>query len=36
MPNPTYAKVQEGAALVREKHVDFIPDSVRVHVKIGG
>ena len=24
MPNPTYAKVQEGAALVREKHVDFI------------
>ena len=24
MPNPTYAKVQEGAALVREKQVDFI------------
>ena len=24
MPNPTYAKVQEGAALVREHHVDFI------------
>lgn len=24
MPNPTYAKVQEGAALVREKNVDFI------------
>ena len=24
MPNPTYAKVQEGAALVRENHVDFI------------
>lgn len=24
MPNPTYAKVQEGAALVRERHVDFI------------
>lgn len=24
MPNPTYAKVQEGAALVREKKVDFI------------
>lgn len=24
MPNPTYAKVQEGAALVREQHVDFI------------
>lgn len=24
MPNPTYAKVQEGAALVREKGVDFI------------
>lgn len=24
MPNPTYAKVQEGAALAREKHVDFI------------
>ena len=24
MPNPTYAKVQEGAKLVREKHVDFI------------
>ena len=23
MPNPTYAKVQEGAALVREKKVDF-------------
>ena len=23
MPNPTYAKVQEGAALVREKGVDF-------------
>ena len=24
MPNPTYKKVQEGAALVREKKVDFI------------
>ena len=24
MPNPTYAKVQEGAALVREKQVNFI------------
>ena len=24
MPNPTYAKVQEGASLVRERHVDFI------------
>lgn len=24
MPNPTYAKVQEGAALAREKQVDFI------------
>lgn len=24
MPNPTYVKVQEGAALVRERHVDFI------------
>jgi len=24
MPNPTYAKVQEGATLVRENHVDFI------------
>lgn len=24
MSNPTYAKVQEGAALVRERHVDFI------------
>ena len=24
MPNPTYAKVQEGAALAREKHIDFI------------
>ena len=24
MPNPTYAKVQEGAALAREQHVDFI------------
>lgn len=24
MPNPTYKKVQEGAALVREKNVDFI------------
>lgn len=24
MPNPTYKKVQEGAALVREKQVDFI------------
>ena len=24
MPNPTYAKAQEGAALVREKKVDFI------------
>ncbi len=24
MPNPTYAKVQEGAALAREKEVDFI------------
>lgn len=24
MPNPTYAKVQEGAALARECHVDFI------------
>lgn len=24
MPNPTYAKVQEGAALVRAHHVDFI------------
>lgn len=23
-PNPTYAKVQEGAALAREKNVDFI------------
>lgn len=24
MPNPTYAKVQEGATLVREKQIDFI------------
>lgn len=24
MPNPTYAKVQEGAALAREKQIDFI------------
>lgn len=24
MPNPTYAKVQEGAELVRKEHVDFI------------
>ena len=24
MPNPTYAKVQEGAVLAREQHVDFI------------
>lgn len=24
MPNPTYAKVQEGAALAREKKIDFI------------
>ena len=24
MPNPTYAKVQEGAALAKEKNVDFI------------
>ena len=24
MPNPTYAKVQEGAALARQRHVDFI------------
>lgn len=24
MPNPTYAKVQEGARLVKERHVDFI------------
>lgn len=24
MPNPTYAKVQEGARLCRENHVDFI------------
>ena len=24
MPNPTYAKVQEGVRLAREKHVDFI------------
>lgn len=24
MPNPTYTKVQEGAALAREHHVDFI------------
>lgn len=24
MPNPTYAKVQEGAKLAREKHVDLI------------
>ncbi|MBO5146548.1 MAG: iron-containing alcohol dehydrogenase [Lachnospiraceae bacterium] len=24
MPNPTYAKVQEGAALIREHHADFI------------
>ena len=24
MPNPTYAKVQEGAALAKENHVDFI------------
>lgn len=24
MPNPTYAKVQEGAALVRDRQVDFI------------
>lgn len=24
MSNPTYAKVQEGAALAREKHIDFI------------
>lgn len=24
MPNPTYAKVQEGARIVRDKHIDFI------------
>lgn len=24
MPNPTYRKVQEGASIVREKHIDFI------------
>lgn len=24
MPNPTYAKVQEGAKLAKEKHIDFI------------
>ena len=24
MPNPTYAKVQEGAQLVRENNIDFI------------
>ncbi len=24
MPNPTYAKVQEGARLAKERHVDFI------------
>ena len=24
MPNPTYAKVQEGAKIVRDKHIDFI------------
>ena len=24
MPNPTYAKVQEGARMVREEHIDFI------------
>lgn len=24
MPNPTYAKAQEGARLAREQHVDFI------------
>lgn len=24
MPNPTYAKVQEGAKLARENHVDLI------------
>lgn len=24
MPNPTYAKVQEGAALAKERSVDFI------------
>src|SRR5699024_6262958 len=24
MPNPTYAKVQEGAALAKERQVDFI------------
>lgn len=24
MPNPTYTKVQEGAAVARESHVDFI------------
>lgn len=24
MPNPTYAKVQEGAVLARERNVDFI------------
>ena len=24
MPNPTYAKVQEGATLARDRHVDFI------------
>lgn len=24
MPNPTYAKVQDGARLVRENHIDFI------------
>lgn len=24
MPNPTYRKVQEGARIVREKHIDFI------------
>ena len=24
MPNPTYAKVQEGAKLAKERHVDFI------------
>ena len=25
MPNPTYTKVQEGAALAKERGVDFIP-----------
>ena len=24
MPNPTYAKVQEGAALAKERHIDYI------------